>query len=108
MCPPRVTNHRQILSMQVEARWDTVCLPICSKWCPVGFCRESLRIATTGSQNDSREFFSYRCYSSRDLRPVVSLAEKNSHLLDSWVLAFAMQLLHDCANLLLKLLLAAH
>ena len=65
MCPPQVTINGQIVSMQVEARWDTVCLHHLLE-VVLSIFRESPRIATTGSQHDCREFFSYSCYSCRE------------------------------------------
>ena len=80
-------------------------------------CEQSGLVDFVGSYSGSRrpgglhgypEFLSNRCYGSGDLSPFVSLAEQNFHVLDRWVVAFAMQLLHDFANLLSNLLLAAH
>ena len=57
---------------------------------------------------DHPELFSYRCYSSRDLRPIASSVQRNSYLLDCRECAVALNVLDDLANLLLKLFFAAH
>src|SRR5258708_6418012 len=97
-----------MLSMEIGAKCAWVCRTICTKR-PCRFSLEGYSGSLLrGRLRDRPELFSYLCYSRRDLRPIVSLTEQNSHLLDRRGCAIALHVLDDLANLLLKLFFAAH